>query len=80
MLQFLILSATRSGEARGVMWSEIDLQSATWSIPRERIKASRPNRVPLSPQAVKLLKNQPKFEGIDLISLAGVTSRCRTWR
>jgi integrase len=66
-LEFLILTAARSGEVRGTSWSEIDLDTGTWSIPAERMKASRPHRVPLSAQAVELLEALPRFEGVDLV-------------
>lgn len=66
-LEFLILTAARSGEVRGATWSEIDLDAGTWSIPAERMKASRPHRVPLSARAVELLEGLPRFEGVDLV-------------
>jgi integrase len=54
-LEFLILTATRSGEARGANWSEIAFAIATWSIPPERMKAAEPHEVPLSRRALALL-------------------------
>lgn len=55
-LRTVILTATRSGEARGATWREIDLEEGVWTIPAERMKMKRPHRVPLSPQAVAVLK------------------------
>lgn len=55
-LLYLILTATRSGEVRGATWSEIDFETATWTIPPERIKARRPHRIPLSRQAMQVLR------------------------
>lgn len=55
-LEFLILTATRTGEVIGAMWDEIDLDAALWTIPAARMKAHREHRVPLSPRAVKLLQ------------------------
>jgi integrase len=55
-LTFLILTATRSGEARGALWSEIDLDAAVWTIPAERMKAGKEHRVPLSEPALALLR------------------------
>ena len=55
-LEFLILTATRSGEARGALWSEIDLDAATWGIPAERMKANAEHRVPLSSRALAILE------------------------
>lgn len=55
-LQFAILTAARSGEVRGAVWGEFDLDNAIWSIPGERMKAGRPHIVPLSSAAMALLK------------------------
>jgi len=66
-LFFEMLTACRSGEARGATWSEIDLEAAEWLIPAERMKAGAAHRVPLSDAAVTLLKSLVKFEGTDLI-------------
>lgn len=55
-LQFLILTAARSGEVRGATWREIDLAGRLWSIPAERMKAGRMHRIPLSEEAVSVLK------------------------
>jgi integrase len=66
-LEFLILTAARSGEVRGARWSEVDVGTATWTVPAERMKAGREHRVPLSPEAVELLESLPTFEGTDLI-------------
>ncbi|MCA7117987.1 MAG: integrase arm-type DNA-binding domain-containing protein, partial [Acidibrevibacterium sp.] len=55
-LQFLILTAARSGEARGARWNEIDLDAALWTVPAERMKAGRDHRVPLSEPALAILR------------------------
>ena len=54
-LRFLVLTAARSGEARGATWDEIDLESREWRIPSERMKAGMEHRVPLSEQILDLL-------------------------
>ena len=54
--QFVAITAVRSGEARGATWDEIDLESATWTIPAERMKTGKPHRVPLSSGALKILE------------------------
>lgn len=54
-LEFLILTAARSGEVRGATWEEIDLAAKVWTIPASRMKAKRPHRVPLSARALALL-------------------------
>ena len=55
-LRFTILTAVRSGEARGAQWSEIDLQAAEWRLSAERMKGGREHRVPLSPAAMDTLE------------------------
>lgn len=54
-LQFAILTAARSGEARGARWDEIDPATALWTVPANRMKAGKPHRVPLSDAAVRVL-------------------------
>ena len=54
--RFLVLTAARSGEARGAVWEEIDLDGGVWEIPGERMKGGELHRVPLSRQAVETLK------------------------
>lgn len=58
MLEFLILTACRSGEARGAVWTEVDMDNAIWTIPAARMKAKLPHRIPLAPRAVEILQNQ----------------------
>ena len=55
-LQFAIFTAARSGEARGAVWSEINLDAATWTIPAKRMKTGIEHRVPLSDSALKVLQ------------------------
>lgn len=55
-LELIVLTACRSGEVRGALWSEIDLGKAEWIIPAQRMKAGNEHRVPLSPRAVKVLE------------------------
>ncbi len=57
-IEFLVLTATRSGEARGATWDEIDMgANPVWTIPAARMKAKREHRVPLSPRAVAILRD-----------------------
>jgi integrase len=58
-LEFLILTAARSGEVLGAPWGEIDLVKGTWTIPAERMKAGREHRVPLSTRAAAILRDIP---------------------
>ncbi|MEO1151857.1 MAG: integrase arm-type DNA-binding domain-containing protein [Pseudomonadota bacterium] len=55
-LQFIILTACRSGEVRGAQWSEIDLKARTWTVPRARMKAGKDHRVSLSDAAMAILE------------------------
>ncbi|MBS0986631.1 tyrosine-type recombinase/integrase [Acetobacter thailandicus] len=54
-VRFICLTATRSGETRGCLWSEIDLKERLWTIPAERMKAAREHRIPLSDAAMSVL-------------------------
>ena len=70
-LEFLILTACRTNEVIGAMWDEIDLKSAQWIIPAVRMKAGREHRVPLSVQAVTLLRGIGTTEGTVFASPRG---------
>lgn len=65
-LEFAILTGVRSGEARGAMWTEINLDGSEWRIPPERMKAGREHRVQLSIAAKAILLSLPetKDEGL----------------
>lgn len=58
MLELLVLTAVRSGEIRGMRWSEVDLKGAIWTIPADRMKAKQPHRIPLANRAIEILKKQ----------------------
>lgn len=66
-LEFVILTAARSGEVRGATWSEIDLEAGIWVVPAERMKGGRSHRVPLNLPALQLLEALPRIEGSDLV-------------
>ena len=66
-LEFLILTAVRSGSVRNAEWSEIDVDNALWIIPAEHTKARQEHRIPLQPQVNKLLKSLSKVAGTNLI-------------
>lgn len=55
-LRFVILTASRTGEVRGMRWREVDLEMKVWTVPAERMKAGRTHRVPLSPAALAVLE------------------------
>jgi integrase len=58
--ELMILTATRTGEVRFAMWSEIDLDARLWIIPAARMKAERDHRVPLSEVALAILMALPR--------------------
>lgn len=66
-LEFVILTAARSGEVRGATWAEIDLKAEVWTVPGERMKAGKEHRVPLSADAVTLLNSLDRVEGTDFV-------------
>ncbi len=66
-LEFLTLTAARSGEVRGATWAEIDLDAGLWIVPAARMKAEREHRVPLTKEAVDLLKAMPRMQGSDFV-------------
>jgi len=75
-LELLILTATRAGEIRGARWSEINMDKATWVIPADRMnKTGREHRIPLSAQAVDLLKALPRERGNPLVFVSAVKGR-----
>ena len=55
-MQLMALTFVRTTELIAARWAEFDLEAAEWRIPRERMKAKKPHIVPLSPQAVEVLK------------------------
>ena len=66
-LEFGILTAARSGEVRGATWAEIDLPARRWIIPKDRMKANREHRVPLSDAVVEILAALPKLADSEFI-------------
>lgn len=62
-LEFAVLCASRSGEVRGATWDEIDLEARIWKIPGARMKMERDHRIPLTEEAVALLKSTPRVSG-----------------
>ena len=56
ILKLLILTGQRRAEVAGMQWAEVDLEAATWRIPKERSKNGKAHEVDLSPQAVEVLR------------------------
>ncbi len=79
-LQFLTLTAARSGEVRGMTWDEIDTGGAAtcatpatravWNVPASRMKNRRPHRVPLTHEALALLETLPRLDGVSHVFFA----------
>jgi integrase len=59
-LQFVILTAARITEGLEAVWSELNLESAEWNIPPQRMKARTAHRVPLAPAVLELLASLPR--------------------
>lgn len=66
-LEFLILTAARTGEVIGAKWSEFDLDAKTWTVPGERMKAGRDHEVPLSSRALAIVKQLAKMKTGDYV-------------
>ena len=64
-LEFLILTAARSGEVLGARWGEIDLKAKVWTVPAGRTKGGREHRVPLSARAIEILEAVAKIKAGD---------------
>lgn len=73
-LQFLIITAGRSGEVRGAKWSEIDMAAAVWTVPADRMKAGKQHLVPLSAPALAILKRMSEVSSDEFV-FPGITGR-----
>ncbi|MFC3326226.1 tyrosine-type recombinase/integrase [Mesorhizobium cantuariense] len=70
-VEFAALTAGRSGEVRGAVWDEVDLDAALWTVPAERMKAARDHGVPLSERAVDILRGRKQEATGDLVFEGG---------
>ena len=61
--RLLILTFVRPGELRGAKWSEFDFDAKEWRIPAARMKMNTEHIVPLSRQAIKILKELKPYTG-----------------
>ncbi|TCP93746.1 integrase [Sphingomonas sp. PP-CE-1A-559] len=73
--EYLVLTATRSGETREALWSEIDLESAIWTIPAARMKAKKPHRVPLPPRCLAILTEAKTLKRDDDLVFPGTKNK-----
>ena len=77
-LLMCILTATRSGEVRGAVWSEFDLEKKIWTIPAAKMKGGREHRIPLSePALVVLRRMQPLASGRDSLVFPSTRKRAQ---
>ncbi len=67
IVKLLVLTGQRRDEVAGMMWGEINLQEAIWTVPAERMKNKRPHEVPLSAAALDILASAPAREGRALV-------------
>ena len=67
IVRLLLATGQRRNEVGGMRWSEVDLESRTWRLPKERTKGNRDHLVPLSDLALEALKTCPRTEGRDCI-------------
>ena len=74
-LEFMILTASRTGEIIGAKWLEINLSEKTWTIPAERMKAGKEHRVPLCNRALQILGNIKSNRNPDEFVFPGWKSR-----
>ena len=67
LLEFIIHTVARSGEARNMIWNEVDLEDKIWIIPANRMKANVTHRIPLSKRSIEILNIQKKIKDTDLV-------------
>jgi integrase len=67
LVRLLILTGQRRGEVAGMRWTELNLDAAEWSLPGSRTKNCQPNVVPLSVEAVALLRTVKHRKGAELV-------------
>jgi integrase len=70
-LEFLILTAARTGEIIGAQWEEVDLEDKIWVVSAARMKAGREHRVPLSGAAVVILEQMKGIRQGDFVFPGG---------
>lgn len=74
-VEFLTLTAARSGEARFAVFNEIDVKARTWTVPAERMKAGREHVVPLTGRSLAIVEAMRQRATGDLIFGGGVEGR-----
>jgi integrase len=66
-LEFIILTAARTGETLGARWPEFDMKAKVWTVPAERMKRGVEHRVPLCQRAIEILNAMAKVARSDLV-------------
>ena len=61
-LEFLIYTATRTGEVRQARWDQVNWNEKTWDLPGEAMKNGRPHRIPLPDPVMTLLESIPRID------------------
>ena len=74
IVKLLVLTGQRRSEVGGMEWREIDLDRATWTIPAARSKNKRQHVLPLSPEAVEIIKALKRFSGSKFVFSSGETA------
>jgi len=74
-LAFTVFTAARSGEVLNATWDEIDLATATWTVPASRMKMGKPHAVPLAEAAVAILSAQEAARGTSPYVFPGALPR-----
>ncbi len=74
IVKLLVLTGQRRSEVGGMEWRELDFERATWTIPASRSKNKRAHTLPLSPQAVEIIKAVPRFSGSKFAFSPGKTA------
>ncbi len=73
--EFMVLTASRSGEVRGARWEEMNLEEREWRVPAERMKTNREHRVPLSTRALEVLGEAEALAGGSGLVFPSATGR-----
>jgi len=67
LLEFIILTASRSNEARGAKWEEVEFSKNVWTVPADRMKMGKTHTVPLSKRAVEIIRDLEALRVCDFV-------------
>ena len=74
IIKLRTLTGARRSEIGGMEWRELDLEKCVWTLPAARSKNYRALQLPLSPQAMAIIKALPKFHGSKFLFSPGATA------